>query len=1073
MGYKYKAFISYNHNERDSKVAAALHRMIETYTIPRKLREGGGRKPGKVFRDEEELSVSDDLSQHIRDALDGAEYLIVICSPGAVASRWVRQEISHFLQNHAPERVLTVLTGGEPEEIFGKLLPDLPEPLSLDLTKSTDADLHRDLKERFLKLCAPLLGCEYDDLFMRDQKRKRRQLLWWLAGITAVASLIIGILAWSNWQIEGKNAELERQNNELLLRESEILTQEALEALDNKDQDTAIRYALDALPSAEEDRPYYAPAEQVLWSALDPLNMEEDSVIPRNVVLEQNTAIRDHCISTDGRMVTTVDNFCLMTCFDAATGEQVWTRKLTSDNSLQVSALIPCGLHNSLIVACGDTIFSLSQETGEILWTFQKDSLSGELHLTEDGSHGIFLSNSWLDETFSLGYFSTENGALLRTIQVAASQEWSSSHPYDISADGTLFAGYYCIRTPEDTFLPTYYVTDLTTGETQTLLQLPESDYTPSVHYLVFSDDDTTLTAVRSSDDSKSAAIVEKLRISDQTLLWQCITPAPDDPLVSFSAFGTRHFADCGKYLLVGTENHLYALDPETGEVLTERVLDAALRLLEPRNDGFFALTLADGTHSFGWRNSYGLFTLKDFTLFPGHPVMELGELSRITLWNDGYLRISKGETSPIVTIDTEDEHLGWALIAPEDNPRKLIAKHVEPFSVDLDQQTLLSFSTVDYATYSDFSLCSEDTLEYHYLTEDEHGSRGYRHIFLDRETLTVTKDQLTSPPYASNSSAYSTSGGGSYLYRNSQWNICAYDPGTGSSTVLFPTNGPVRFQTGDVHTEARVYSYDFRRRTQDYKLLTAAATELGLKLWLDEKALADVRYPDDLKWPGTCSTVMENLVLGSNGYILMDFLSNIEDPANDHYYLYDTREGQWHRFPFGEQDRAHHIAVLGETTPIFTVMDNGGVIRSYDIPGEALTLEFSTGLNSNAVSQLKWILEDRYLAVSTYDGILLVLDGTTGELVYQTDQVYQPFFAADPAGKRLYIWSSTGICVNIETWTTLTEIKRIDYYDPITDRILYTETDYQEYLEPYKLVSYRLPTTEELVELGKQFLGE
>lgn len=268
MDYKFKAFISYRHVPRDTTVAKALHTTIEKYIIPRKLREKGVKRLGKVFRDEEELSASSDLSQHIRDALDAAEYLIVICSTDTLESNWVFKEITYFLEHHPKEKLLTVLTGGDSAQIYEKLLTGLPEPLSLDLRKSSDSRLARDLKALFLKLCAPLLGCEYDDLVMRDLKRRRRRILAWIAGIGIVAATIISILLWSNYQIEGKNTELEQQNNEILLRESELLTQDAADALQKEDRAAAIRYALDALGGGNDNRPYYAPAESILIQAL-------------------------------------------------------------------------------------------------------------------------------------------------------------------------------------------------------------------------------------------------------------------------------------------------------------------------------------------------------------------------------------------------------------------------------------------------------------------------------------------------------------------------------------------------------------------------------------------------------------------------------------------------------------------------------------------------------------------------------------------------------------------------------------------------------------------------------------
>ena len=72
-GAKYCAFISYNH--RDTKVAAALQRALETYRLPRRLvgtRTAMGEVPvflKPVFRDRDEMEAGADLKATVREAL--------------------------------------------------------------------------------------------------------------------------------------------------------------------------------------------------------------------------------------------------------------------------------------------------------------------------------------------------------------------------------------------------------------------------------------------------------------------------------------------------------------------------------------------------------------------------------------------------------------------------------------------------------------------------------------------------------------------------------------------------------------------------------------------------------------------------------------------------------------------------------------------------------------------------------------------------------------------------------------------------------------------------------------------
>lgn len=80
----YGAFISYSHNERDTYIAKRLHFMLEHYRISRKIRFVSGKAHiTRVFRDQEELTLSSDLPDDIKEALENSELLIVICLPKA------------------------------------------------------------------------------------------------------------------------------------------------------------------------------------------------------------------------------------------------------------------------------------------------------------------------------------------------------------------------------------------------------------------------------------------------------------------------------------------------------------------------------------------------------------------------------------------------------------------------------------------------------------------------------------------------------------------------------------------------------------------------------------------------------------------------------------------------------------------------------------------------------------------------------------------------------------------------------------------------------------------------------
>jgi MTH538 TIR-like domain (DUF1863) len=149
---EFTVFISYRHVEPDRRVAEWLHGAVETFSIPRALRPpDGSTRLGRVFRDEEELSASNNLPKEIEQALDHSKWLIVVCSPRAVQSRWVNREIEYFRQLGRDKQILALLIEGEPASSFpaslygvrGELQPqDIvqhDEPLAADMrARATD-----------------------------------------------------------------------------------------------------------------------------------------------------------------------------------------------------------------------------------------------------------------------------------------------------------------------------------------------------------------------------------------------------------------------------------------------------------------------------------------------------------------------------------------------------------------------------------------------------------------------------------------------------------------------------------------------------------------------------------------------------------------------------------------------------------------------------------------------------------------------------------------------------------------------------------------------------------------------
>ena len=128
--FNYHAFISYRHadnKEQGRQWATWLHQAIETYEVPSDL---VGKKNSRgeiiperiypVFRDEEELPADADLGKSIVKALDTSRVLVVLCSPQAVVSTYVADEIHHFKSIGRSDSIIASLLYGEPNASWDK-----------------------------------------------------------------------------------------------------------------------------------------------------------------------------------------------------------------------------------------------------------------------------------------------------------------------------------------------------------------------------------------------------------------------------------------------------------------------------------------------------------------------------------------------------------------------------------------------------------------------------------------------------------------------------------------------------------------------------------------------------------------------------------------------------------------------------------------------------------------------------------------------------------------------------------------------------------------------------------------
>ncbi|MBR1483842.1 MAG: toll/interleukin-1 receptor domain-containing protein [Ruminococcus sp.] len=234
--YRYDAFISYRHTTPDKPLAAYLQRLLEAYVPPKGVAEG---RRLRIFRDETELPTSSNLSNSIETALQQSRFLIVVCSPETEKSKWCMQEIEYFKQLHGGtnENIITMLAGFDgvisfPDSLRYKTVVvngaetrQEVEPLAANACAPTLSLAKKKLRGEYLRLAAALLGCGYDDLYRREQRRQARRKTRIAIGAAAVMTFIAAISITSLLIISSQKATIEEDARKNLLREATDLTE--------------------------------------------------------------------------------------------------------------------------------------------------------------------------------------------------------------------------------------------------------------------------------------------------------------------------------------------------------------------------------------------------------------------------------------------------------------------------------------------------------------------------------------------------------------------------------------------------------------------------------------------------------------------------------------------------------------------------------------------------------------------------------------------------------------------------------------------------------------------------------
>src|SRR5262249_10909257 len=232
--FKYRAFLSYSHRDKawGYRVDKDLvGRDTPAGPVPKTLRP--------IFRDREDFSAGHSLTEQTIAALEASNFLIVICSPSAVQSKYVNEEVRRFKMLARTERVIPVIVGGEPgdpaRECFlralkykvgadGHITGEPEEPIAADAREQGDG---KEIAKQ--KVVAGLLGLGLDEIVRRAERARKRKNRFWaaLAGVfllLAVAASGSAAYAWQ--QLKTNEAFL----NATLKRATEIVDEAVAQA---------------------------------------------------------------------------------------------------------------------------------------------------------------------------------------------------------------------------------------------------------------------------------------------------------------------------------------------------------------------------------------------------------------------------------------------------------------------------------------------------------------------------------------------------------------------------------------------------------------------------------------------------------------------------------------------------------------------------------------------------------------------------------------------------------------------------------------------------------------------------
>ena len=439
----YNAFISYKHAPEDNKVAEAVHRGLERFHIPGKIRKKTGiNRINRIFRDKDELPITNDLSDTIAKALEDSDYLIVICSTNTKQSAWVPREIEYFLKNHTKRQIFTVLVNGEPFDVIPEILlyedrvakdengneqtVRVPmEPLSCDYRMP----LSKAKKTELPRLASGLIGCAYDELMNRRRQYRMKQLT---AAFSVALALTLGFSGYMYYS----RTQIRKTYLESLKNQSKYLANESGNLLEKEQRITALQLALEALPKdAQDERPITAEAVKALTDATLAYEGNNGTNIGAAWNYRMPGVVADFQVSEDGKTIAILDEGSAVGVWNTDTHEQLLYED-GFDARVQGMRFYD---DDRLIIWTDRSALAYDVKQGKQLWEYVLDSsyIMDRYHLMM-AEQAIYL-NTYEGKYLKLD---PKSGKLMDTISLSFPEGYEDFSPVEsrLSPDGKMIA---------------------------------------------------------------------------------------------------------------------------------------------------------------------------------------------------------------------------------------------------------------------------------------------------------------------------------------------------------------------------------------------------------------------------------------------------------------------------------------------------------------------------------------------------------------------------------------------------------------------------------------------------------